>query len=159
MKNKKVVYFLLIVVTLVWGAIFYRIFSTINTDDNTSLHTSKNFLPNTKNKVDTFSISGNYRDPFLGNMISEKPSASIASRPVQQAPKVEKVVVSLPWPTISFGGMIKNQKSNKQFVLVDINGQTNMMKTGDSKQDITLLKVYGDSIVVSFQKQKKTVKK
>ncbi len=158
MKNKKVVYLLLVVVVLIWGIIFYRIFSTVGASDNNTNSLNNHAKSEVdKNANDTFNIDGNYRDPFLGNMQVDKPV--ILSTAPKQVVKEEKVVQKLAWPSIEYGGMIKNQKSNKQLVLVQINGQNNLMKTGDIVAGVQLMKIYKDSLEVSFQKEKKWIKK
>jgi type II secretory pathway component PulC len=158
MKNKKVVYFLIFVVLLIWGIIFYRIFSTVGSENNTSYPNNEVKKETGKAASDTFTIDGNYRDPFLGTIQVERPPA----KPVSIAKVLTKdpaVVQILPWPSLVFGGMIKNQKSNKQLVLLQINGQNNLMKTGDLLDGIQLVKVAKDSILVSFQKGKKWIRK
>ena len=154
MKHKKITYLLLPLVAVIWGIIFYRIFSAVSPEPilpvGGSILTSKTINTSIP---DTFSIIANYRDPFLGKVVQVKDSASGKVKP----PKTEKVVIPKQWPSLSYGGIIKNQKSGKQFVLVNINGEGNLMKTGDEVSGIQLLKVYKDSIEVSFQKEKKVV--
>ena len=62
MKNKKVIFILVIAVIAIWGLIIYRLL-----EDKSSVEIIK---PNSKTqftneiKLDTFSIINNYRDPF-----------------------------------------------------------------------------------------------
>ncbi len=159
MKNKKVVYFLLFVVLLIWGIIFYRIFSTVGgADDSGSYTGTMNDNSMDKNVPDTFNINGNYRDPFLGTMQADKPVVHY-SAPKTPVVKEEKMIQPLAWPAIVYGGMIKNKQSNKQLVLVQINGQNNLMMVGNTVDGVQLLKIYRDSLEVSFQKAKKWIKK
>lgn len=157
MKNKKILYLLLPLVAIIWGIIFYRIFSI--TGSEPGLTVIGNILPgNTINTSvpDTFSIFANYRDPFLDKVVTHiKDTNSYKAK----TPKVEKIVVPLQWPVLSYGGIIKNQKSGKQLVLVNINGQGNLMKEGEEVSGIQLLKAYKDSVEVSFQKAKRVVSK
>ena len=157
MKNKKVIYLLLGVVLLVWGLIFYRLFSGMGPSENRTSSSTGIYKDSTeKNVADTFSIVGHYRDPFLGTMASDKPE-------IKPGPHVALVAKVLPpplaWPVTGYGGMIKNQKSNKQLVLIQINSQNHLMKTGDAMEGIQLLKITKDSVELSFQKGKKWVKK
>ncbi len=73
--------------------------------------------------------------------------------------KAEKATTIINWPSLSFGGIIKNQKSGKQLAIVKINGQENIMREGDTIEGILLLKVSMDYIEVSFEKEKKIVSK
>ena len=120
----------------------------MNTNFNTSVNTNSSVL-------DTFSISANYRDPFLGRMIS----VNANSIQKNETPKVEKVIQQIKWPTIIYNGMIKNQKSKKELALVQIGGKDNIMKAGETAEGIKIQKIYKDSIEVVFEKEKKAVRK
>ena len=73
MKNKKLTSGLLMVVVLVWGLIFYKIFNAIGSSGKVAYNKS---LDNDRKDTemtnrDTFNIINNYRDPFLGSMAVE----------------------------------------------------------------------------------------
>jgi hypothetical protein len=113
--------------------------------------------PVIENTNDTFSIHSDYRDPFLDKSIPKKdPSDAPAKVSIPVAPVVKMALV---WPAITYSGIIKNQKSNKEMVLVQINGQDFMAKAGETKNGVTLFKVYRDSIEVHFSKEKKIIHK
>jgi hypothetical protein len=155
MKNKKAVYFLVILIAGIWGVILYRIFNfSSSPDNNTELQASFVSPVLNPNTADTFSISLNYRDPFLG-----KTEAPVQNKKQKPVPIPEKVVEPTKWPSISYGGMIKSRKSNAQLCMVMINGQSNFMKEGDAIADIQLKKIYKDSIELMFQKEKRVVRK
>jgi hypothetical protein len=160
MKNKKLLYILIPATLLLWGAIIYRIIGTVGNDESVNTMASS-FVPmvDSLEVNDTFSIHPDYRDPFSGKSLKKVLPVSSENRVV--APKVPKINTPLVsvWPNVAYGGIIKNQKSNKQSVLVLINGQSNIMNVGDVNLGIQLLKVYGDSIEVKFNKEKKIVKK
>lgn len=161
LKNKKLLYVLLPLLVIIWGLIFYRIFSSLNSsDEKYKLQTSKNIFSSKDNAVsDTFSIVNNYRDPFLGKTITADVNKSVVVQRIKPAPIESVVKQPLEWPAIIYGGMIKNQKSNKQFVLLQINGQANVMKQGDVKNGVELLVIFKDSIQVSFKKEIRIIKK
>lgn len=159
MKNKKATYILIPLVALVWAMIFYRIFSAVKPADNELMQTNALAMDSTVSNTlpDTFSIHANYRDPFLGTMISsERPVLRNTSLPTTP---VKTTVIIKSWPVITYGGMIKNQKSNKQLALLQINGESKMMKVGDMEDEVELVKIYKDSIEVMFQKGKRMVRK
>lgn len=150
---------LLLLVTIIWGIIFYRIVFVASSDPILSATESIQPVKYTNTSVpDTFSIFANYRDPFF-NKIIPGPASNLNKVKAPTPAKVEKIVVPLKWPSLSYGGIIKNQKSGKQLVLININGEESIIKAGDEISGIHLLKVYKDSIEVSFQKEKKTVSK
>ena len=154
MKNKKVIYFVLIpIVIAIWGYMIYEFISFGSTDN--TIQAPNNFsVPHLENAgPDTFSISADYRDPFLGKPVEEKNS----STPKVKAPPTVKA--ELPWPKITYGGVIKNQKSSKQLYLVQVSGNDHIMREGDAAEDVQLAKAWKDSIQVLFQKEKKVVRK
>lgn len=158
MKNKKLLYVLIPVTLLIWGLIIQKVFSVVSGNDNGTPKqeltqiTEEHFEMN-----DTFSINPIYRDPFKA--IEQKKIASSTSS--IQIKKITSPVKPLPnkWPSIVYGGIIKNQKSSKQLVLVSVNGQSNMMKTGEQLNDIQLLRVFKDSIEVKYGNEKRFVSK
>ncbi|MGQ0827045.1 MAG: hypothetical protein ACT4ON_01495 [Bacteroidota bacterium] len=156
MKNKKLLYVLIPGTLIVWGIIIYKVFRSMNTGESPMVHAIElDQKKDDQGMNDTFSINPHYRDPFLGKM--NKRTIDNPQTVKATVPKVTKAVA--PWPNIVFGGIIKNQKSNKQLALVQINGQGYTMKTGEIINDVQLNKIYKDSIEVKFQKEKKFVSK
>ncbi len=156
MKDKKTVYILIPVVLLIWGIIFYRIYGFFNGGNNQAFHTPQLVITDSAELLnDSFNIHADYRDPFLDKAIKKQISGSgtTVAKPVKPVP------TSSPWPAIVYGGIIKNQKSNKQLALIQINGQSNMMKAGEEANGVQLLKVFKDSIEVKFGKEKKYISK
>jgi len=155
MKNKKLLYILIPGTLIVWGIIIYKIFGNINTENNVPIqHTEFNMKQDNLTINDTFSINPDYRDPFLGKT-HKKPDDNQAVKTI--VPKIIKAPT--PWPNIVYGGIIKNQKSNKQLALVQINGQGYTMKPGETISEVQLNKIYKDSIEVIFLKEKKFISK
>lgn len=166
MKNKKLTYILIPLVLMVWGTIIYRIVSVGEVDkDYSKAYTSLDENETNGILTDTFEIHTNYRDPFLGNRTRK----SISSENVQTSFTTSSNIISnnatvsvrssIKWPDIVYSGLIKNQKSNKQLALVQIDGQANIMKLGDVVGEITLSKIFRDSIEVKFYKEKRIIKK
>ncbi len=161
MKNKKLTYILIPLVIGVWGAIIYRIFNTIGGDGNTpiiapsamKIEQEEGFM------IDTFALKLNYRDPFLGKTIAirSENNTEFVKQINSSIPKSLTVTPSVIWPSITYGGLIKNKNSDKQFGFVQINGQVNIMKVGDVINEVTLTKILKDSIEVKFGKQKRFI--
>jgi hypothetical protein len=106
---------------------------------------------------DTFSIHPVYRDPFLGKRLQQNEmSEGSAKKTVQTIPIVK---AATPWPVIVYSGIIKNQKLNKEMILLQIDGQDFMMKQGEIRNGLQLFKVTHDSIEVHFSKEKKIIYK
>jgi hypothetical protein len=161
MKNKKVLYFLFPATLIVWITIFVRIYNTLNPTSEIKISTLNDSKEVQASQMvsDTFSIDNNYRDPFVGDKIILKTNNASSNnfnpiKPVVPIPKKESL-----WPKILYLGMIKNQKSNKQLVLVQINDNLETMKIGDLNNNIQVCKIFKDSIEVMFGKQKKFIRK
>lgn len=154
MKNKKLLYVLIPFTLLIWGMIIYRIFNVVNpTSDFKILDTHQNSKLE-KKMTDTFSISANYRDPFLGK-IQEKVKPTITQNSTnnvkQKVKKAEEIKVK---PNMIYLGLIKSQKNNKQVALVQINGTINNMIIGDKYNGVEITKIYRDSIEIKFGNEK-----
>lgn len=156
MKNKKLLYILIPAVIGVWGAIIYKVVVGMGgNEDNSIQKIEMAEIHSTEVFNDTFSINPTYRDPFSGKQVKK----IVFSSGQQTVKKVVAQPVIANWPSITYGGIVKNQKSNKQLVLVSINGQSTMLKIGESYSNVELLKVFKDSIEVKFGKEKKFIKK
>ena len=158
MKNKKLLYILIPATLALWGAILYKIVVGVNGKEEAFPINQMNApVENNETLPDTFNISGNYRDPFIAGK-KEKVNSNTGEIPVTKIKVAAPVAIS-QWPNIVYGGMIKNQQSSKQLVLILINGQSNFMKMGDIANGIELTKVFRDSIEVQFLKEKKFISK
>lgn len=155
MKNKKAIYILVPLLIAIWGGIAYQVMTFSSTEIAPSSSLNIPILAIEPTIFDTFSIYANYRDPFLGKTIEEKKTVIPAKTKVV----VPEVKANIPWPKVSYGGVIKNQKSSKQLYLVQVNGNDNIMKEGDVVEKIQLVKAWKDSIQLVYQKEKKVVLK
>ena len=159
MKSKKGVYFLLVVVLAIWGSVIYKLFFQNKGGDDYVMNRPV-FAPEQIDLTslnDTFSIHSNYRDPFLGKGI-EKHIKTLGAVPAIK-PIEKTTVATLKWPAVSFHGLIRNQKSNKQIALVQIEGHTYNMTPGDIQSGIELKRCFKDSVQLLFNMEKRTVKK
>lgn len=164
MKNKKLLYILIPVVLLVWGVIIYRIFNVVNGSGSNEVRISS-FVENTinENLIDTFSIHPNYRDPFISKRAKKTTSENKITSTITKPDLIKKVSITAPmsdkWPSIVYNGLIKNEKSNKQLALVQINGQSNILQLGNVAEGVELTKIFRDSIEVKFNSEKRFVRK
>lgn len=159
MKGNKGLYILLPVVFIIWGLIIYRLVKYVgqgNTPVPIPAFTGINFEPE-KLQEDTFSITANYRDPFLG-AVKKVAAFTGPPKPAKAAPKpVTKP--EIPWPTIIFKGLIKNKDAKKTYALLTINGKTKSFSDKEEWQGIKIQSVAKDSVVLIYNKQKKSFKR
>lgn len=156
MKNKKLLYVLIPAVIFIWGAIIYKIVIGLSGSDGNSFQEIKmNEIKSNEVSNDTFSINPTYRDPFSGKRVkNSNPISGSFTNQLSTNPSPQT-----KWPEIIYGGIVKNQKSNKQLVIIQINGQSNTIKIGETYNGVMLTRVFKDSIEVKFGKEKKYVKK
>jgi hypothetical protein len=150
MKNKRVVFILLPIVLIIWGAVIYRIYFAVKQKQILNVKTS---MPRIKADLNTeeFVIVANYRDPFLVSEKNDKPKIVVPKSVAKSQP--------LNWPNIKYNGSIKNKISSKQLILLNINSKDRIMKIHQTTDGVMLNKVYKDSVEVLFEKEKKTIKK
>lgn len=107
---------------------------------------------------DTFVLQPLARDPFLNRRII---TATTVSRPkmrkVTAPTPVKKTVVNSPWPQISYMGSIQSKQRKDALVLVSINNKLHKLSTNETAENITIKKVYRDSIEVWRGKDKKII--
>lgn len=156
MKNKKMTYLMMLAVLVIWGYFFYTMFGSKDGGDINKMKASiiKLSEDTTQLPIDSFSILAAYRDPFLDKMAEGvKPaSSSILKTPPTKKPETA-------WPQIAYFGLIKNQTSNKQLILMQINGKQHRIQLNQIVDELTLMKITRDSVQVKFGKQMKYVKR
>lgn len=164
MKNKKFTYILLPLVILIWGAIVYKIIASYLEKDSSGYISKSDDKTVLKiNKTDTFSLLLNYSDPFLkeGSMVTAKPAYDYSkSVPIKQNASIvkeKKNTSPITWPAIVYCGLIKNKQNNKSCSIIKINGKEQIMNVGDIYNDVTLIKVFKDSVIVQYKNSKKTI--
>ena len=153
--KKKLTFPLLILVLVLWGAIFYRIFSGLGTD--------REVKPLQKAPVsdgraaewaadDTLLLD--YRDPFLTE-VREMPVAAedhvIADDGyIEETPYVD-------WSQIQYLGSVNNSGSGESIALVMINGREYMLTPGETVDGFTLVRQKGSSIDMKYLGQETTI--
>ena len=157
MKNKGLIYGLLIVVAFIWYKVFFRVLSNFTDEEVTIVepNASKPLIGSVHR--DTFTLVANYRDPFGGKAkaVPVAPPVVPNQAPVNVAPVVKKQ--KEPWPKIQYKGMLRKTTSTNPLALIYIDGIQLQMRKGESVFDgITLVSVLRDEIVVRYQGEKRS---
>ena len=167
MKNKVGVIVMLVVTGLVWSMIAYRIISAIGSQNSMAIpdsYTPISSMP-TATEVDTFSLLGDYRDPFLTTAVQRVPAVHISgSGSVSPAatPAVHLMAKPVPpalpsFPSVAYLGRIQNNDVRRKVAILMIGSTIRNMAEGETYQEVTLIKVAGDSILVRHQREKKMI--
>ena len=167
--KKKTLYYMMPLIALVWGVVFYQLYSYFFSSPVYATHVESVKVNIDEIKRDTFSIVADYRDPFLGKSIKRRTKRSsvnyYSDNSGQTAPKnyakkeKPKKETVKPWPMIKYEGMIKNHSSDSRVGIMEVNGKEFMIKKGSICRDVEVLKIEKTGIEVSFQKEKKVITK
>lgn len=174
MKNKTTTYALLALVLCLWGYIVYKIYMGVKGDDIVVPVASTKSKPVKEKEpmaIDNYELSLNYRDPFLGKQAASHVGSSSSSaytgtpRPVVARPRVVTPTVVAPprpvetidWSVIRFNGIMKNPTTNKMISIVMVNNQQYMLGEGGVGGGVKVLKVYKDSLRISYKNINKTI--
>jgi hypothetical protein len=163
MKNKRLIYVLIPLVLLIWGAIFYRIFIHLDRDNNTPVtNLGTRYLDNKDDVSDSFSLVASYRDPFLSgyqpqnNTITE--NIEVFTRGKTESPQKESkqdIVI----PELKYFGLITNFKNNRKVGLFRLNNKNILLKEGDIQDEFKVVNLFNDSVKIIYRTIKKTFKK
>lgn len=155
------VYILVPLVVIIWGLVLYRILD-LGKDEAQINEAPIAVKTETKaTKKDSFTIVANYRDPFLGKMTHQRrTTGNEVKKQVKKVKKPPPPPVAVHWPSIIFGGLIRNNQSNQEIAIVTINNQEALLGIEDKLQGVTLKKIFNkDSILVAMNDHKKVIKK
>lgn len=159
MKSKKSLYLLLPAAILLWGYIIFKVIA----------QTGSNTVHDPKHKVvvgdvehtqmmDTFKLILNYRDPFLGKAIADKPD----NVPIRVPQPVKKEAIpkkNTTWPIIAYSGKITNKKSNKEVYLLTVGDKSCAVSPGQNVNGVTVVKLLPDSIILQYEGEKRAFAK
>jgi hypothetical protein len=150
MKSKKNIYILLPIVLFIWGAVMYQFFSFSSNSGDLMLASNKfEIKPIDIKEIDTFSINVNYRDPFLGKAYNL--SNNVIKKKRNTIPKTKVVEEVFVWPKILYKGIVSDTKDKTKVFMLIIEGQTFLMKIGDTQKGIFLKEGDRESIYIKHK--------
>lgn len=149
MKKQYKTYILIIAVLIVWGIIGVQIFSYLNPKEEEELPSlvseQKSFRKETKIR-ESYKVKTHQRDPFLGKIII---------KPITIKKTKKKPVEPVVFPSIIYHGIIESGK-NKSFI-ISVNGVQNVLKVGQTMQEIRLLSGDKKQINIRYKGNTKVV--
>ena len=144
---------LIVALTLIWGFVGYSFFwpKSANVDPlttNNAAITPKEIT----SKKDAFELLPLERDPYLNARTSPiKKALKIPKDRPRSNSKNTKTV----WPNIAFFGFVKNNNQSAPLVLLKINNQLKRLRQGEKYEEITVQRVYKDSVHIKIGKETK----
>jgi hypothetical protein len=178
MNNKRSVYILLPLVALVWGLIGWRIWAAASEPEEATALAAA-----TAPKVQPAAarlprLRRGYADPFRPVAGGRPPGSSGPVPAVAYAPAAAPILPAAPatrlafpvrpevpappptatinWPDIKYLGIITHANGQAQVALLNINNEESIVKVGHSTHDIQVLRLFRDSVQVSFKNQKRS---
>lgn len=151
LKNKKITYLLLALVVIIWGMIFYRIYSNFGGKKmvEKSLPHSVGIAKHDQNDS-ILTLSLNYPDPFLkGEEQSVDPLLSIEDKT-----PISPTVIN--WPQIEYRGLLCGN-NNESTGLLRIQNTDLLVKQGKVYAAIRIRTLSRDSIFLEYQKESRWV--
>ena len=152
-NNKKVTYFLLLLVVGLWGGIVYKVFTSVSTNEEVVIEDTY-IIPRLEiENEESFVVLGGYIDPFLKKSFKrrQQPSSiSASSTPRPKPPKPSPPTpppVPIQWPQLDYHGTFNNGKTG----MLDINNKPHVVHTNQQYDGITILSITKDYIQVSYK--------
>ena len=160
-KKYKVI--IAIVVWIIAALPFIKIFLPAKSTSNPLITINGSDTGNIKESQQEFELFNNYGDPFLKHNVRTKPvisSGTNSREPQVKKNKSEaKPIILNPKPAIIYTGIIKNKQNSKVVGLFTINGNDALLAVNQQHEGITLLKLFNDSALVQYEKEKLFVRK
>lgn len=159
MKDKRVLFVLIIAVVAIWGLIGYKI---VVPDTDESIFTSSRSLDKNvvrKLEVESYQLLNNYRDPFQAQRVNYRGGSKSDNRNSNKKVLGQNKSESLAWPPITFGGLIKRKNSKEKVALLKVNASDHLMRMNEEVEGIKVLKIEKDSIQVIYKGEKKVIYK
>lgn len=169
MKNNiKLTYILLPLVVIVWGLVVYRIFFEGRTaPENISSVPKPVLKESVKEEKSSYKLIANYRDPFLSNVI--QPNVEINDEKDKEKEEDNRRGSNLRrrrtsisrtrWPEVSYGGFIEDDNDRKITILLNIKNRDYLAQEGDTIDQIYIKAFYGDSLIIIYNEEEKTLTK
>jgi hypothetical protein len=151
LKNRKITYLLLVLVAIIWGMIFYRIYSNFGGNkmvEKKLPHSVGIVKHDQHDTIETLSL--NYPDPFLkGEERSSDPSSLEFKDPLPSP-------VS-NWPQIEYRGLLTSNNNNESTGLLRIQNTDLLVKQGKVYAAIRIKTLSRDSIFLEYQHESRWI--
>ncbi|TGV01065.1 hypothetical protein [Flavivirga rizhaonensis] len=162
MKKKYLNSVLIVFLIIIWGAVIYKYFGKSDTSNKNIGNNVANINNQPKYNItkDTFLLKIINKFPFKASKRIRKPvqATKVKASPQKTVPKHIKKINTV-WPDISYHGFVKGNHKTTRLVLLKIDKKLYRKRENETVVDLTLVKAYNDSLIVSFNNIKKTITK
>jgi hypothetical protein len=162
MKNKKTTWFMLPFVLAIWAVIGWKVYAMIKSDPTALSPVQENGSGKTAEKIipDTFELVADYRDPFLGEVVSKAKGGDRQLRIA--APPVKKDTVrkqAVGFPKLVYFGLVKRNSDQRGVGFLSVDGNSNFIKGGEQIGNVSIGKLWKDSVEVMMGKERRVIRK
>lgn len=142
LKNKKLVYLLLPLVLIIWGLIFYRIYTNLHGKQvNSSFRKQVTKEIDVSNNEEKPKLSLNYPDPFLKSASGGTVKTKVSHQPTDEHSQ------PINWPMITYRGMVRSEKQKAKVMgFLRVGTKDLLVHKGDVAHELTVLRIAKDSI-------------
>jgi hypothetical protein len=147
-KNKKITYLLMVLVILIWGLIFYKIYSKFGDKNQVEriLPTSAIHVEN-RQQDSVFTLSLDYPDPFLKG-VEQSSDKSLMTTTINTSD-----IKVVNWPLIEYRGLLTNSNGNESTGLLRVQSTDHLVKLGKVYAAIIIRTITEDSIFLEYQNE------
>jgi hypothetical protein len=147
-KNKKITYLLIVLVGLIWGVVFYKIYSNFGGNRQMKNNTpSKVAAIETEKSDSIFPLTLNYPDPFLKGM-GQPTGIPVKNK---DKPKVN-------WPLIEYRGLLTNNIKKESTGLLKVQNSNLLVKQGKVYSGVKVRTMMKDSIFLEYLSEVKWIR-
>ncbi|WP_298892444.1 hypothetical protein [uncultured Psychroserpens sp.] len=159
MKKKHLNIVLFILVFVIYGGVFFKIFKKkeVQLDNSAYNSTFSQQVSDFNIKRSNFNISSMKSDPFgISKMRTRKPIVKMEPKSTFNSVP-QKTKTSMTWPRVTYYGFIKNNSKTTRLALIKINNKLHRKREQEKIDNILIVKAYNDSIKLSFNNTTKTI--
>jgi hypothetical protein len=165
MKKRVVNIILLIGVLVIWIFVLKKSFNFFDSKNKEPIvvNNESNDLPIFELKKDTFLLGDFRRDPFL-ERYSKRP-VPVSKKNIQNKKEPSKVKNKVlvkdnsTWPKLQYFGFLKGNNQADKLAVIKINGKLHRIRERGKIENITVKKVYKDSVLLVRNRKTKMVLK
>lgn len=130
---------------LIWGMIIYRVVEMTGKPEAISFKSKETFEKLPIKQVERQALSLDYQDPF-GLEIEKSKSAKRKNTRARTRSRNK-----VHWPELKYIGLVDAKSTGKKITIVSIEQKQHFFELDQTLEDVKLLKVWNDSIRVSYQ--------
>ena len=155
--KKKLNFFLIGLLIIIWGSVIYKYFGKKEGNENLNfaeLPLAKQNIRIDKTK-DTFKLEFSGRDPFLNTKPITRPALKTTQSNTIAKKTNKKTATNVMWPKIEYYGFVKSNNSKSELVVIKINSRLHKVRENQEIDELKITETSSDSIEIEFQKKKR----